>query len=256
LRVVAANLTSGNNQSYDPGHGARILKGLKPDVVLIQEFNYGNNTPTEFQSFVTANFGSEFSYYREGGQIPNGVISRYPIIASGEWDDPEVDNRDFAWATIDLPGPRDLWAVSIHLLTSSANNRYKEAKVLVDRLNALVPKDDFIVLGGDLNTNNRQESCLGKLAERVVTTAPYPVDQDDNDNTNRGRNKPYDWVFASPDLHAMAVPVQVGNQLFPNGLVFDSRVFKPLEEVPPVLQGDSGGTQMQHMAVVRDFLVQ
>jgi hypothetical protein len=48
VRVVAANLTSSNDQSYSPsngnhsnpeGAGARILKGLKPDIVLIQEFN-------------------------------------------------------------------------------------------------------------------------------------------------------------------------------------------------------------------------
>ena len=45
IRVVAANLTSDNVQSYSPdnanhsnpeGAGARILKALKPDVVLIQ----------------------------------------------------------------------------------------------------------------------------------------------------------------------------------------------------------------------------
>src|SRR5205085_11524393 len=40
LRLVAANLTSGNFQSWDPGDGIRILEGLHPDVVLVQEFNY------------------------------------------------------------------------------------------------------------------------------------------------------------------------------------------------------------------------
>jgi len=43
LRLVAANTTSGTQQSYDPGHGIRIFQGLKPDVVMIQEFNYGDN---------------------------------------------------------------------------------------------------------------------------------------------------------------------------------------------------------------------
>jgi hypothetical protein len=36
---MAANLSSGNNQSYDPGEGARIFQGLKPDIVMIQELN-------------------------------------------------------------------------------------------------------------------------------------------------------------------------------------------------------------------------
>lgn len=242
-------------QSYDPGHGIRILQGLKPDVVLIQEFNYGENDPSDIQAFVTTTFGSEFAYYREGGQIPNGVISRYPILESGEWDDPEVFNRDFAWARIDLPGSRDLWAVSVHLLTGQTGSRTKEANALIAYLQANVPNDDLLVVGGDLNTGTRSEGCVNTLSARVVTTSPFPVDQDDNGNTNAYRNSPYDWVLASPELHGMAVPVVVGNQSFANGLVFDSRVFKPLGDVPPVLEGDSDADQMQHMAVVRDFFV-
>ena len=87
IRIVAANLTSGNGQDYDPGHGARILRGLQPDVVLLQEFNYLNNTAADFRAWVDATFGTTFSYMREAGgdQIPNGVVSRYPIISSGEW---------------------------------------------------------------------------------------------------------------------------------------------------------------------------
>src|SRR3954469_5439484 len=92
VRIVAANLTSGNQQSYSPdngnhsnleGAGARILKGLKPDVVLIQEFN--TSIPT--RQWVNATLGQEYTYYQETGKaIPNGVISRYPIVESGEWD--------------------------------------------------------------------------------------------------------------------------------------------------------------------------
>src|SRR5437868_3262504 len=109
VRLMAANITSGNLQSYDPGEGIRIFQGTRPDVVMIQEFNYGDNSATAIRQFVNTAFGTTFSYYREGGaQIPNGVISRYPIIASGEWDDTSVTNRDFAWARIDVPGPKDL----------------------------------------------------------------------------------------------------------------------------------------------------
>src|SRR4051812_31220585 len=129
LRILAANLTSGNFQSYDlpsvsiGGEGARILAGLHPDIVMLQEFNYAGNTAGELRSFVDATFGSSFSYYREAGaQIPNGVISRYPILAAGEWDDPEVTNRDFAYARIDIPGPIDLWAISVHLLTDTSRH--------------------------------------------------------------------------------------------------------------------------------------
>ena len=49
------------------------------------------------------------------------------------------------------------------------------------------------------------------------------------------------------------MPVRLAGHEFPSGLVFDSRVFTPLDKVPPVQLGDSGVQNMQHMAVVRDF---
>jgi hypothetical protein len=130
--------------------GIRIFQGMHPDVVMIQEFNYGNNSDTAIRQFVNTAFGPSFSYYREvGAQIPNGVISRWPIIAAGEWDDTQVDNRDFAWARIDVPGPKDLWVVSVHLLTSSASVRNTEAANLVSLINANVPAGDYLAIGGD-----------------------------------------------------------------------------------------------------------
>src|SRR4051812_3653322 len=86
VRIVAANLSSGNHQSYDAGDGARILKALKPDVILIQEFRYGSGSTEDIRKFVTETFGEDYSYQRESiegddpGAIPNGVISRFPIL--------------------------------------------------------------------------------------------------------------------------------------------------------------------------------
>jgi hypothetical protein len=37
--------------------------------------------------------------------------------------------------------------------------------------------------------------------------------------------------------------------------VFDSRVYSPLSDVPPVLAADSGASNMQHMGVVKDFKI-
>ena len=71
--------------------------------------------------------------------------------------------------------------------------------------------------------------------------------------TNEPRNRPYDWVLASKSLNVHAVPVELAGRKFPHGLVFDTRVFEPLAELPPVRAGDSGVPFMQHMAVVRDF---
>ncbi|MFW5740553.1 MAG: endonuclease/exonuclease/phosphatase family protein, partial [Myxococcota bacterium] len=228
---------------------------LEPDIVLIQEFNYGDNSSADLQDFVDTTFGPGFAYAREGGQIPNGVISRYPILESGEWDDPEVGNRDFVWARLDLPGASDLWAISVHLLHGKPGDRVSEANALLGYVQANVPDGALIVLGGDFNTTSRSEGCMNTLAARFITAGPYPADQDGNDNTNAHRNSPYDWVLANPALHAFETPVLIGTQSFTAGLVFDSRVYTPLSDVPPVLADDSDAPQMQHMAVVRDFVV-
>ncbi len=259
VRVMAANITSGNMQSYTPGHGLRIFQGLKPDIVLIQEFNYGSNSAADLRHFVDTAFGPEFFFFRESGaQIPNGVISRYPILAHGVWDDPQVSNREFVWARIDVPGPVDLWAVSLHLLTASASVRNSEAIALVNYINTHVPQADLLVVGGDLNTDNRTEACITRLSQVVVTSnsqSPWPVDGNGNGGTNASRSKPYDWVLADPDLAPKEVPLVIGSRTFPNGLVFDSRVYTPLSEVAPILASDSGAPSMQHMAVMKAFLL-
>src|SRR5947199_1028915 len=82
LRVMSANL-NGNTQSYQP-FAIRIFQGLKPDIVAIQEFNYSNNTPSDFRAMLDTAFGTNFVYFREQDtySIPNGIISRYPIVPS------------------------------------------------------------------------------------------------------------------------------------------------------------------------------
>jgi endonuclease/exonuclease/phosphatase family metal-dependent hydrolase len=256
VRLMAANISSGNYQSYDPGHGTRIFQGTKPDVVMIQEFNYGDNSASAIRSFVNTAFGTSFSYYREAGaQIPNGVISRWPIVASGEWDDPYVTNRDFAYARIDIPGPRDLWVVSVHLLTSDATTRNNEATNLVSRIKSLVPAGDYLAIGGDFNTGTRTESAFSTFSQVVTTGSPYPADKNGNTNTNATRAKPYDHVLVDSDLRAYQTSTVIGSSSFSAGLVVDTRVYSPLSDISPALSADSGATNMQHMAVIKDFLV-
>jgi hypothetical protein len=148
--------------------------------------------------------------------------------------------------------------VSVHLLTSSAGARDSQSQALVSFISANVPAADYLVVGGDFNTDTRTEPCLTTFSSVVVTSttqAPYPVDQAGNGNTSANRSKPYDWVLADPDLNPLRIPVVIGSSTFPDGLVFDSRVYTPLEEVAPVVVSDSGAPNMQHMAVVKDFLV-
>src|ERR1044071_6654857 len=124
FRVMAANLTSGNNMRYEQP-GLNLLQGLKPDVVALQEFNvsnqFGINTTAALSNMVATTFGTNFVFFRETGYaIPNGIISRYPFLSSGSWIDSDtgVNDRGFAWARIDLPGTNDLYVISVNLKAS------------------------------------------------------------------------------------------------------------------------------------------
>lgn len=261
LRVVAANLTSDKFSAYSPtngnhsnpeGAGARILQALKPDLVLIQEFN----TTVPPDQWVRATFGRGFTFFREQGvQIPNGIISRHPILQSGVWDDPVLDNREFVWARIGLPGGRDLWAVSVHLHTRTAESREKQVRALLRHLRATLPDNAMLIIGGDFNTRQEGEPCLRLLSSRVAVPERLPVDDFGNPATNAPRNRVYDRVFACRKLQPSVVPVALAGLTFPDGLVFDTRVFRALDQCPPAKRDDSAAPMMQHMAVVRDFLL-
>ena len=252
LRLVAGNLTSGNKQAYE-GPGIRLFRAGNADVAMIQEFNVGTNTTAEIRSFVDQAFGTDYTFVRGAAsqQIPNGIVSRYPIIASGSWKDTTVANRDLLWAQIDIPGPIDLYAISVHLLSSSSTSRNTEAQLLVQGI-AGFPSNAYVVLGGDFNTGSRTEACVTTLSSALVTSGA-PVDQAGNDKTNSSRAKPYDWVLTNSALNALEVPVTVGSSTFAHGLVIDSRVYSPLSDLAPIQSGDSAATNMQHMEVIREF---
>src|SRR3954470_16496818 len=75
-RILAGNISSGKNQSYDPGEGIRLLQGLKPDVALLQEFNYGKNDKAAVDEFKRKAFDNDFYICRESKKsdvIPNGI---------------------------------------------------------------------------------------------------------------------------------------------------------------------------------------
>lgn len=256
VRIVAANLTSGSNQSYDPGHGIRILAGLKPDVVMLQETNYGDHGAAAMRTLTDA-IATGFHFCGEdrtgSPPIPNSVISRWPILECGEWEDSRSPNRDFVYARIDIPGPRDLWAVSVHLLTADASTRNIEGQALVAAIAGKVPAGAYLSIAGDLNTDTRSEPVFATLEGTVCTTGSFPVDQSGSGATNATGSKPYDHVLADGDLHHFQTATVIGAQSFPSGLVVDTREYNPLADLAPALATDSAAANMQHMAVVKDY---
>jgi endonuclease/exonuclease/phosphatase family metal-dependent hydrolase len=262
IRVMASNLTSGNNQRYETP-GLNILKGLKPDVVAMQEFNvsnsFGINTTAAIRSMIDTTFGTNFVYYRESGKnIPNGIVSRFPILTNGFWDDPQLTDREFAWARLDLPGTNDLHIVSVHLKASSsdAGIRASQASDLKTLVQSNFPANSFIVIAGDMNIASTGEAALATF-KTFLSDSPIPTDavSGGDADTNEGRSERYDYVFPSFSLNSNRVATVIGSHTFTNGLVFDSDVYTPLSEVSPVAFGDSHVFQMQHMGVVKDFRI-
>lgn len=252
VRVAASNLP-GDSQTYGAAQ-IRILQGLKPDVVAIQEFNHAGST----RSFVDTTFGTNFSFFRESGySIPNGIISRFPILAAGSWQDTvqSMPNRGFAWAQLDLPGPNDLFVVSVHFLTTSSTNRASQAENLKALIQSNFPANAWIVVAGDLNTDSRNEPAIFTLTNNFLSDRPVPTDAEanGNPNTNEPRSKPYDYVLTSVSLTPYLTNAAFASRSFSNGLVFDSRLYSPLSDVSPVQLADSAACQ--HMAVLKDFFL-
>ena len=270
IRLVAANLTSGNNQSYDPGHGIRLIKALRPDVVMIQEFNYKNNSSSDYSSITNQILSSDGYYSVDDSsfQIPNGIISRFPITSSGYWDDPNISNRELAWAVIDIPGEVDLLAVSVHLHTDPPSHQIEAAKIVAGKVKAMKasnPGKYYYAVGGDFNGDSAvSQNGFGKDGAFYVE-GPYPADDNGNGYTNKKRNKPYDFVLVDENFNSCMVPVEFYSsrdassvKSYEYGFVFDSRLYSQseLDEFfPPAEMNDSGSSNMQHMAVVKAFRI-
>lgn len=260
LRIMAANL-NGNSQTYEP-FALRIFQALKPDVVAIQEFNYAStngvdeNNPAAIREMVNIGFGTNYYYFRgPDSQIPNGIISRYPIITASNWTDTLVANRGFTWAQIDLPGTNDLYIVSVHFLTTSSANRTAEANNLKALMQASFPANAWIVVAGDFNAGVRTEACVTTW-NGYLSDLPVPKDKNGVPDTNLGRTSEHDYVLPSLTLTNYGTATVFPTLSYSSGLVFDSRVYTSGElsaNFSPVLAADSGNAQ--HMAVVKDFLI-
>ncbi len=262
LRAMTGNITSGTEQSYDEGHGARIFHAFAPQVAMVQEFNYGDNSEHAIREFVDRAFGKNYFFYREPSEgdskIPNGIVSAWPILESGVLTDPTINNRGIAWAKIDLPGTTKLWVFSAHYSHDGGGRRTQASKVVVDFVMKRVKSGEYLIFGADANTTNRDEEAI-RVLKTVFADKFIPVGSDGKAGTNAARNKPYDLLLSNPALDRHHVPLELlaGRDTirFPKGLVFDSRTFRPLEAVPPVRIGDSAAQNMQHMAVIRDFVI-
>lgn len=248
IAIATANLSDNTSQAYEEA-GIRILQALQPDVVGIQEFNYKSGTSQDLARKIFPDY--HFAREKGGARLPNGILSRYPILAHGQWEDPQVGNRCFAWATLGIPGAKPLHVVSVHLVQNRADRRIPEARHLLHLVRKQFPEDDYVVLCGDFNIPSRESKALATLTDWFVD-APQPADQEGNKNTSANRTRPYDFVLPNPALARHHVPTILGGQTFPDGLVFDTRLWNP--PPPPAERADTS-RDMQHLPVMKTFQI-
>ncbi len=266
ITVMTANLNSGVPPGSDwyRESSKRIFQGLNPDIVLIQEFNVPSSTTR--RQFINEAFGSEYYFYCEpdvGGSwsMPNGVISRWPIRSKGVWSDSYSTNRNFAWAVIDVPGPVDLQVVSLHLKagdgSDNRNIRYNEAKQLKNYVQANFDNGKYIIVAGDLNLQwESGEFCLDVFKSYLNADTHRPADHTGDRNTNATgppRTRAYDWIMPNSFLDRFHATLDIGGQDYPEGIVFDSAVFSPLNLVSPINYSDSRESGCTHMAVMKAY---
>ncbi|MCX6356176.1 MAG: hypothetical protein NTZ78_14940 [Candidatus Aureabacteria bacterium] len=237
----------------------RLCQGLAPDVALLEEWSVSGG---DYRAYIDNAFGTSFSFYRDPlasnpQSMANGIASRWTITASGSWQDVELSNRYFTWARIDIPGDTDLQVVAVHLndanTASDQAKRATEANNLKALVEANFDNNQYILIGGDLNTGDLNEPCLSAFSTYLDYNDHIPVDSNGNSNTNKNRKERYDWLMPNHALDERHTTLSVGGQSYPEGLVFDSHVFTPLSAVPPILIDDTHNSNMDHDPVLKAF---
>jgi len=230
--------------------------------------NYKSNTDANYKEFSQAIMGTDYYAVDSSSfQIPNGIVSRWPITSSGYWDDPTLSNRELMWGIIDIPGPVDIFAVSVHLHTSPSSDQVTASLVVVNEVKKhknANPGQFYYVVGGDFNgTDAVSANGFGKDGVFYVSS-PHPADDNGNIYTNANRGKHYDFVLGDYTMQGFQIPVVYNSVInsskktYDNGLVFDTRTFTQAvldEYFPHALTTDSGASNMQHMAVVKDYFI-
>src|SRR5205823_6129268 len=102
----------------------------------------------------------------------------------------------FAWAQIDIPGSKDLWAVSVHLLTSTSAHS-AEAAQLTQYIQQNIPAGDYLVIGGDFNSPTRTDAAVTGLSSVVLTNITPPTPPRGGENWTAGIPHASTWTSSN-----------------------------------------------------------
>ena len=251
VKILTANLGD-LIQNYPETQATRIFQGLGPDIACLQEFN-----PSNAESFVDQAFGTDYYLYVEPRYHPNAIVSRWSFQTYGFWDCPEVSDREFAWAVVNVPGSKKLQVATCHLKSGTSSEdiqtRENQANELKSQIQANFDDNQYIVVGGDLNTQYRSSSPISIFQSYLTTSDGTPADRDGDSDTNEIRTYNYDWIIPNDELGDTITSLFVGSYSYSGGIVFDSHVFTPLSEVSPIQYDDTHASAMNHEPVMKAY---
>jgi endonuclease/exonuclease/phosphatase family metal-dependent hydrolase len=150
----------GTDRVYDPERIARVIESAAPDVVALQEVDFGRGPSTEPDALewlaARLNMGFHFTFTRSGsrGRFGNAVLTAHPfqLVAEGMLPRRRDEARAVQWLTVVAPG-FEVQLMNTHLSISLRERRAQiqallGAEWVVQALQGLP-----LVICGDLNSS-------------------------------------------------------------------------------------------------------
>ena len=280
---MSANTTDylyGEPQKYhEPG--MNMFYAMDPDIIIIQELG---ESATKVVNALEEHFKTKYNIHVGEGRIGNGIITKGDLPIKEVFSEASaiktINDRKYEAAIVDIPGDKDLLVVSLHLSHKYNSEEYIPVANFVRSI--LAKGNYYVALGGDTNATSR--SYITNNWESILATGePYPTDQRGRKGTNKARKEQYDWVLVDHEFQRFAVPTEVASASYAGGFILDSICFDSyncnnrdlymnddcsysytadekkaktvIPELSPVRYGDSRVCGMQHMPVIRDFLI-
>jgi endonuclease/exonuclease/phosphatase family metal-dependent hydrolase len=251
LTLVSYNIHSGigTDGRFDLERTARVIRGLEPDLVALQEVgDHREAAPIEEPSaYLAEMLGMQMAFgpnvVRGQLRYGNAIMSRLPITDSRNYDlsVPGREPRGALRCDIDLGAQKALHLFSVHLGLSGAERRAQEALLLsADILRDTARSYPAIVCG---DFNYWREGPVDALVRSSMQDVAHLI----SEGGGRGRTYPsrfplfrLDRIFVDKAIRPVALKVcrtplaRRASDHLPLSFRFDAPIEVPAKETAPV----------------------